>query len=449
MKVGRFFVNTLLGVLMGYSPIFAQWNPPRILKHPNLAQIQPQPLHILNSEYEETNMSISPDGKYLYFLSARGGQPWSKAYYTTKKGKPQYDGDIWASQKVGGKWQPPYVLPLGINSPNGEDEPNISPDGQVVYFQSWREDWERTNGPYYKATLNGDQWGTPVGLGSGITKFFKDKSLQSLLRGGNMGTDGASFSPDGNTFIFSFALGGSEAKMDLYISRKDAWGNWSYPVMLPVSTPGNERSPFIAADNKTLFFASDGYGGWGGLDILKTTILENNTHTQVLNIGAPFNTYLDDYGFMLTGSGDEAYFIREGDIYYINTTNASPELKPGATLMITGVIRDASTKKGTGALIHIVNPTTQKIIATGKSNSATGEYSIMIPELLDKFEQKVSKDGYTQAKKEHNIKITAGLNKVVSDLTIEPILAKKEDNPPPQRPKPKPQQQEASIDTNF
>ena len=57
-----------------------------------------------------------------------------------------------------------------------------------------------------------------------------------------------------------------------------------------ISTPKNERSIFIAADGKTVYFASNGYGGKGGLDILKTTLNEDGTFDELYNLGEPFNT---------------------------------------------------------------------------------------------------------------------------------------------------------------
>ncbi|MGD1839865.1 MAG: hypothetical protein ACFB0B_03070 [Thermonemataceae bacterium] len=129
-----------------------------ILQQP--ASIQIQRLYRLNSSYEELNLNISPDGKYLFFMSKRGGQPWTGYPRTRRDGTKEYDGDIWYSKKVGGIWQSPIALSGKINTYDGEDEPNISPDGQNVYFQSWIN-WERRYGPYYQASLNGAQWGTP------------------------------------------------------------------------------------------------------------------------------------------------------------------------------------------------------------------------------------------------------------------------------------------------
>jgi hypothetical protein len=140
-----------------------------------------QELKNLNSPFRETNLSITPNGKYLYFMSDRGGQRWSEKRWDNwsveRKNQTgpayRFDGDIWYSRRVDGGWSDPVCLGKVINTSNGEDEPNISADGQRVYFQSW-DNWVRRDGPYYMAKLDGAQWGKPVGLGGGITLFFMD-----------------------------------------------------------------------------------------------------------------------------------------------------------------------------------------------------------------------------------------------------------------------------------
>lgn len=409
------YILTIIGIsFLNIHLLWAQFVPPRILKHPG--QIRVQRLSILNSTFRETNLCVSPDGKYLFFMSGRGQMPWSNPFYTTYKGRPEHDGDIWYSVNYGDTWQYPKCLGATINTRMGEDEPNISPDGQTVYFQSWRSNWKLTNGPYFQSTRNGTIWGRPKGLGGGITAFFKDREM----KGQELATDGATMSADGKTFIV--AVGPYQGNMDLFISRKNAYGQWSFCQRLGVSTLGNERSPFLSADGKTLYFASDGYGGWGGLDIFKTIINPDNSNSEVVNVGAPFNTWLDDYGFILTASGDDAFFVREGDIYYADTKDANPELKPvSATLMITGKVTHNDTKQALSANIVLRNNKTQKVIATYKSNSSTGEYAFVIPITETDFTQEFSLTGFEKEQKNFNISIKNGLNQIISDAALKPI----------------------------
>lgn len=410
------YIFTFLLLASILSSIQAQI--PKVLKHPS--SIKVQRLNILNSSNRETNMNITPDGKYLFFMSGRGGQPWSDPTATRYKGKYEADGDIWYSKKVGGAWQYPRCLSKPVNTRNGEDEPSISPDGQRVVFESFSSGWEFRGGPYFQSSLNGTVWGTPKGLGGGINAFFK-KEWQSKR---SVATDGSTMSADGKTFIFTFS-NNYDGNMNLYISRKNNFGYWSYPKKLSVSTFGDERSPFLAGDGKTLYFASDGYGGWGGLDIYKTTIdVVKNTHGKIINVGIPFNSYLDDYGLILTASGDEAYFVREGDIYFANTKEANPEMKPSeATLMITGVVTNSSTKKPMGAIIKLTDAKTGKVITQVNSNSYTGEYSAVIPIANKNFKQEVSKAGFSKKEQTFNQEIHTGLNQIIANVALLPVGA--------------------------
>ncbi len=396
--------------------LYAQFKIPRILKHTNPIQIQN--LYALNSPFRETNVCVSPDGQYIFFMSLRGGQTWSKQRLQGRN--VVYDGDIWRAKKTNGQWEYPVVLGENINTYDGEDEPNISPDGQNVVFQSWGKNWETTNGPYYQSTLTGTQWGSAVGLGGGINQFFnylaitdsKDMAIMSGLKDNNYATDGATLSADGKIFIV--AVGQYTGKMDLYISRKNEQNIWSYPKRLPVSTMGNERSPFLASDNKTLYFASDGYAGWGGLDIHKTTLNIDDSCGEVINVGSPFNTWQDDYGLILTASGNEAYFVREGDIYFTNTKNANVELKPNEpTLMLSGKIILKKSQKPTQATIKIIDKDTDKIIVETKNNALTGEYAIVIPNTTKQIEIEITKIKYKKENEEVNIpNLSQGLNKI-------------------------------------
>ncbi|TAF66017.1 MAG: hypothetical protein EAZ55_07315 [Cytophagales bacterium] len=411
----------LVGINLGAK---AQFTPPRILQHPT--QIQQQYLNTLNSRYRETNLCISPDGKYLFFMSGRGGMSWSTPFYTNYKGHPEFDGDIWYSVNMGANgWQYPRCLDASINTEMGEDEPNISPDGQTVVFQSWRNQWQYTGGPYYISQLNGAYWNQPKGLGGGITAFFLDREASGL----DLATDGATLSADGNIFIV--AVGPYDGNMDLYISRKNINGIWSYPTRLTASSIYNERSPFLASDGKTLYFASDGYAGWGGLDILKTTLLENNVTSEILNIGAPFNTTQDDYGFILTAAGSQAYFVRDGDIYFADVSQANEELKPSySTLMISGIITNSTNKKGTNALVKIIDSNTKKVIAQTNSNSITGEFALVLPTNATSIIKEVTKTGFEKDEQKHETTIQIGLNQIIANVELIPVgqkIVKKED----------------------
>ncbi len=370
MKINKLYLlSTLLILILKINFLSAQDSLPRILQHPDSVKIEA--IDVLNSESRETNLSVTPDGKYLFFMSSRGGESWSinAGLY---KNKPRFDGDIYFSKKDStGKWTAAQNL-KAINSSSGEDEPFVTQDGQQVVFQSWRRNWIAEGGPYYQAKAKGNSWTNMKGLGQGINTFFR----REFSKYGGYATDGMSVSSDFNTFIVA-AGANYNGDMDLYWSKKDATGKWSVCREMPISTPKDERSVFLAADNKTIYFASNGYGGFGGLDIFKALLDENGNAIEIFNIGAPFNTDKDDYGFVLTASGEAAYFVREGNIFYADLINASPEIKPSPVLLLEGNIVGCDGNP-VDAKVSLYDENDKEISVSFTNARNKGEYVLLV-----------------------------------------------------------------------
>ncbi len=138
-------------------------------------------------------------------------------------------------------------------------------------------------------------------------------------------------SSDGLHLYFSSNMQGNYGETDLYVSDQ-VNGTWSEPKNLGamVNTEGSEMFPFIYADS-ILYFASDGHGGFGGLDIYRYSILRQ----KLENIGAPINGGYDDFGLILDATGETGYFSssrnqsagdKNDDIFCIKKNK--PEAKP-------------------------------------------------------------------------------------------------------------------------
>jgi outer membrane protein OmpA-like peptidoglycan-associated protein len=110
-------------------------------------------------------------------------------------------------------------------------------------------------------------------------------------------------SVDGDKLYFSSNRAGGYGGMDLYVSEKIN-GVWGKPINLgpKINTPKNEVFPYVHADG-TLFYSSNGLPGSGNLDIY---YLKNNN--VPVNLGAPFNSDKDDFGFILDLDMKNGYF---------------------------------------------------------------------------------------------------------------------------------------------
>ncbi len=113
-------------------------------------------------------------------------------------------------------------------------------------------------------------------------------------------------SEDGNVLYFSSNMPGGYGGADLYVSHF-ADGKWTQPENLgpTVNTPGDEFSPFLWQDQ--LFFSSDGFGGFGGLDNY-IAVLKAGKFMTPENLGFPLNSSRDDFGIIIDGAGREGYF---------------------------------------------------------------------------------------------------------------------------------------------
>lgn len=144
----------------------------------------------------------------------------------------------------------------------------------------------------FEAKLEGDEWGN-------IKELKFNKNEYNFTH--------PTISADGNTLYFASDIPGGEGEMDLYKSIKqgDTWGD---PINLgkTINTAGNEVFPFIHADG-TLYFASDDHSTLGGLDIFYI-IPDDEDYNYPINLGKPFNSEQDDFGFIVDADNKNGYY---------------------------------------------------------------------------------------------------------------------------------------------
>lgn len=187
----------------------------------------------VNSETADYDPDISMDGLSLYFSSDReGGYGGSDLWVVTRTTKND-------------PWGKPVNLGSPINSPRDEASPDISPDGQTLYFSrgDGRFDWDLY---VTKRTNTGFGWSYPENLGSSVNSTSNEYSL--------------SVSDDGLTLYFESDRPGGLGLTDIYVTTRVARdAPWSPPVNIGVinSSEDYEYSPCISSDGHTLYYA-----GW-------------------------------------------------------------------------------------------------------------------------------------------------------------------------------------------
>lgn len=170
-----------------------------------------------------------------------------------------------------------------------------------------------------------------------------------------------SITEDGNTLYFSSDRPGGYGGMDIYrVVREN--GSWSSPFNLgpTINTTENEVFPFIA--NNTLYFASNGHGGLGGLDIFKSE-WSINGFTPPINLSYPINSHVDDFSLITKNEQEGGYFssARSGndDLYHFSI-NTMIEI---AARVFDGLSR----KPVQGAQVHIFSTSAPDLILTSDS----------------------------------------------------------------------------------
>ncbi len=289
-----------------------------------------------------------------------------------------YSNLYFAEYQVDGSLSKPMEFSAGLASKYHEGPLAFFPEGEEMLFtknisRKVEEGGKERFLKIAKAVKEGRQW-----LRAG----------EIDLGDGNWNDAHPSLSADGKHLYFASDRPGGYGGMDLYVVRYSS-GTYSFPINLgpEINTPGNEVFPFIYADG-TLYFASDGWGGFGGLDIFHSQPDAEGFWQQAANLGLPINSKKDDFGYVLDVTGTNGFFTsaREGgmgkdDIYQF--TLPAPQSNTISHLPNTTVcILDEMTgERIAGASISVFSKTTDgsfigyekdymvKLVASGTAGS--------------------------------------------------------------------------------
>lgn len=237
-----------------------------------------------------------------------------------------------------------------IKSTSEESFPIVSFDGSFMIFsmgvnnsfpqevQSLNFDFDqyKTDDIYYSLKNANGQWETPVNImkqlkaksqvapvclsHDGKTLYFvQDDSdngniYSSKFENGNwtpmtlvkgdintrQWESHASLSPDDKTMYFTSARKGGFGGLDIYKSTLKDNGEWGKAENLGqvINTPEDEETPFLLPDGKTLFFSSRGHKNIGGFDIFLSNLDKDGKWSKPLNAGYSLNTVNNDFAYI-------------------------------------------------------------------------------------------------------------------------------------------------------
>lgn len=290
-----------------------------------------------NSRRGEFSPMLAGD-KYdiLYFASSRTKDKDAQASAITGQNNNNF---FVVKQDEKGAWLAPKELDDPINTEFDEGTPSISPDGNTMYYTYCAQDPEAPRtAEIYISTRSSAQWSQ--GTRAAIVK----DSVTALGH--------PSISPDGKYLYFvSDAVGGYGGK-DIFRAR--VMGNDFGPMENlgeDINTPGDEMFPYVR-DSVTLYFASNGHPGMGGLDLFKAT-QDSTGAWQVENLGAPINSMGDDFGITFAGKAEKGFFCSNRNDARGYDHLYSFEL-PAITVFIEGIVNDVDEEPLEEATVRIV-----------------------------------------------------------------------------------------------
>ncbi len=324
-----------------------------------------------NTKYTEVRPMLSADGKLLYFARQEspdnvGGRDDGQDVWVChlKDEKTQE----WADAKNLGK-------PVNQNGPNGVA--SVSADGNsLLLINKYQPSGGITpEGASMSTRTKAGGWSFPKPLNI-LDWYNKDKNQVDFYMANS-----------GKTMLIAAERDGTAGGLDLYVSFLQQFGIWSKPLNIgtSINTKGQEFAPFLASDDKTLYFATDGRGGYGKTDIFMSKRLDSTwtRWSTPKNLGANINSKSRDEYYTVSAQGKYAYLVsdrtgveKSRDIYRIQL---EPEFRPEPVILVTGRVLDQNTQKPVAARVRYESLVTGEELGTAVTNPEDGTYTIVLP----------------------------------------------------------------------
>jgi outer membrane protein OmpA-like peptidoglycan-associated protein len=322
----------------------------------------------VNSDVSELNPLLSPDGKTLFF---------SRRNHPENVGGEDDIEDIWYSELDStGHWQlAKNMRQFNNTGPNFINTiSSVTPDGRtaiILLGNRYLPNGKMMAGVSLSSNIGGT-WTTPVALEITNDYNFSEKANYFLAN-------------NRRTLLMSVEREDTRGGRDLYITFMGSDSSWTEPINLGdvINSAGEESAPFLALDDRTLYFSSNGFSGYGGSDLYVSKRLDDSwtNWSEPENLGPEINSTLEDLFFNIPANSEYAYYSRgisenNADIYRVKL----PILrKPEAWVTVRGKIVDGETGRPLGAKVIYERLPDGKETGIAQTNPETGEYEIRLP----------------------------------------------------------------------
>ena len=174
----------------------------------------------------------------------------------------------------------------------------FTPDGRTMYFT-------------YSKPINGKDLGAKIYRSERASGEWGEAQEVKLFADSSITVGHPALNATGDTLYFVSDAPGGEGGKDIWRAELDG-GQWvnAQPLGKGINTSADEMYPYVHADG-TLYFASNGHPGYGGLDLYKARPDSTRQDTLIwdlYNLGAPFNGTGDDFGITFAGDSQNGFF---------------------------------------------------------------------------------------------------------------------------------------------
>ncbi|WPP51086.1 OmpA family protein [Catalinimonas niigatensis] len=329
----------------------------------------------VNSIYHDSAPIISPDGNTLYFTITN---------HPENNGGTAGSQDIWYSVKDStGQWSKSVHMDKPFNRNKYNQVMSVSLDGDKLLIRGGNG--SDNLGFSISQRING-QWQKPEVLN---IPDFAEMSKGYF--------NGAFLSYDEKVLLMYFSEKPKSKYSDLYVSYHQGNNKWTRPGLIAsLNTHMDEFGPFVAPDNKTLYFASNRGGGFGNMDVYETKRLDDSwmKWSEPQNIGAPVNTGGFD-AYYSVGLNDTLVFttraFMSADGGHLDIFSLKKVIKEEPKIWLEGVVMNAKSWEPVKA--HIRYKKVGEVLGVLESNETSGEYKTTLSDTA-KYHLEVSAEGF-------------------------------------------------------
>jgi len=264
-------------------------------------------------------VSLSLDNREMFVTVCK---PVSSSYKNCDLFSTRFERITKPDGQPGFEWSGLVNMGPNVNTPDGwEAQPTISADGNTLYFATIRED------------SSPDKEGNPT--------------------------------------------------IDIYYTTRNTYGEWSQakPVGDGFNTAGNDKSPFLHADSRTMYFSSNGRAGAGGYDIYYSKQDDRGKWSTPKNIGYPINSPQDEHGLIVSTDGTKAYFasanVQKSSGLDIYAFEMPEKARPEKVLILKGDVTNSKGEVISDARIELKYTETKKVSEI-KVDQKYGSYAAVV-----------------------------------------------------------------------